>query len=92
MLSRGVVEPGQIITIYKSQTFPTTGYGVVYNLNPDLQTKIEKAFFSFDWEGSALKEEFKNSGEAKFIPITFQNHWEVVRIIDQAMGVSYECR
>lgn len=92
MLSRGVVEPGQIVTIYKSQTFPTTGYGVVYNLNPDLQAKIEKAFFSFDWEGSALKEEFKNSGEAKFIPITYQKHWEVVRTIDRAMGVSYECR
>jgi phosphonate transport system substrate-binding protein len=92
MLSRGVIKPGQIVTIYKSQTFPTTGYGVVYNLHPDLQAKIEEAFFSFDWEGSALKEEFKNSGEAKFIPITFQKHWEVVRTIDQAMGVSYECR
>lgn len=92
MLSRGVVEPGQIVTIYKSQTFPTTGYGVVYNLHPDLQAKIEKAFFSFPWEGSTLMEEFKNSGEAKFIPITFQKHWEVVRTIDRAMGVSYECR
>lgn len=92
MISRGVVEPGQIVTIYKSQTFPTTGYGLVYNLHPDLQAKIEKAFFSFDWKGSALMEEFKNSGEAKFIPITYQKHWEVVRTIDKALGVSYECR
>lgn len=92
MLSRGVVEPEQIVTIYKSQTFPTTGYGIVHNLHPDLQAKIQKAFFSFKWEGSALMEEFKNSGEAKFIPITYQKHWEVVRTIDQAMGVSYECR
>jgi len=92
MISRDVVKPEQIISIYKSQTFPTTGYGVVYNLHPDLQAKIEKAFFSFPWEGSTLMEEFKNSGEAKFIPITYQKHWGVVRTIDQAMGVSYECR
>lgn len=92
MLSRGVVKPEQLVTIYKSQTFPTTGYGVVYNLHPELQKKIQDAFFSFPWEGSALKEEFKNSGEAKFIPITYKEHWAVVRTIDKAMGVTYDCR
>jgi len=92
MISREVVKPEQIVSIYKSQTFPTTGYGVVYNLHPDLQEKVKEAFFSFPWEGSALMEEFKNSGEAKFIPITYQKFWEVVRTIDKAMGVSYECR
>ncbi|MFO7765242.1 MAG: phosphate/phosphite/phosphonate ABC transporter substrate-binding protein [Pelovirga sp.] len=92
MLSRGVVKPEQIKTIYKSQTFPTTGYGVVYNLHPELQKKIQEAFFSFPWEGSDLQEEFKNSGEAKFIPITYKEHWAVVRTIDSAMGVTYDCR
>ncbi len=92
MISRGVVKEEQIVTIYKSQTFPTTGYGVVYNLHPELQAKVKDAFFSFPWEDSTLLEEFKNSGEAKFVPITFQKHWEVVRTIDQAMGVTYECR
>lgn len=92
MISRDVVKPEQLETIYTSQTFPTTGYGVVYNLHPDLQAKIQEAFFSFPWEGSTLEEEFKNSGEAKFIPITFQEHWAVVRTIDQAMGVTYDCQ
>jgi phosphonate transport system substrate-binding protein len=92
MISREVVKPDQLVSIYKSQTFPTTGYGVVYNLHPELQQKIQEAFFSFPWGGSALEEEFKNSGEAKFIPITYEEHWAVVRTIDQAMGVSYDCR
>lgn len=92
MISRDVIQPEQIVPIYKSQTFPTTGYGVVYNLHPDLQEKVKEAFFSFPWEGSSLMEEFKNSGEAQFIPITYKKHWEVVRTIDKAMGVSYECR
>src|SRR5215510_2272685 len=31
MIARGVVKADQVKSIYKSQTFPTTGYGVVYN-------------------------------------------------------------
>ncbi|MEX2407623.1 MAG: phosphate/phosphite/phosphonate ABC transporter substrate-binding protein, partial [Rhodovibrionaceae bacterium] len=79
MLLRDVVTEDQIVSIYKSQTFPTTGYGTVYNLTPELQEKIQEAFFSFEWEGSKLIEEFEKSGEAQFIPITFKEHWEVVR-------------
>jgi len=91
MIARGVVKADQIKSIYKSQTFPTTGYGVVYNLKPDLQEKIKQAFFSFPWKGSALAEEFGKAGEAKFIPITFKKHWEVIRKIDAATNVSYDC-
>jgi phosphonate transport system substrate-binding protein len=61
MLERDVVEEDQLKVVYTSQTFPTTGYGVVYNLTPELQEKIKEAFFSFPWEGSALAEEFSPS-------------------------------
>lgn len=92
MLRRDVVTDDQIKSIYTSQTFPTTGYGIAYNLKPELQEKIKEAFFSFDWEGSSLQEEFAKSGEAKFIPITFKDHWAVIRKIDDANGVAYNCR
>jgi phosphonate transport system substrate-binding protein len=92
MFAREVVKPEQIVTLYKSQTFPTTGYGHVYNLKPELQEKIKEAFFSYPWEGSALKAEFEKSGEAQFIPITYKEHWDVVRKIDSAMNVSYDCK
>ncbi len=92
MLARGVIEPEQIVSIYTSQTFPTTGYGFAHNLQPALQERIKEAFFSFPWEGSALAAEFKESGEAKFIPITFKEHWEVIRKIDAANAVSYDCQ
>ncbi|MEX2643725.1 MAG: phosphate/phosphite/phosphonate ABC transporter substrate-binding protein [Acetobacterales bacterium] len=92
MIARDVIKPEQVKTIYKSQTFPTTGYGVVYNLKPELKEKVREAFFSFPWEGSELKKEFGKSGEDKFIPITFKEHWEVVRKIDAANDVSYNCR
>jgi phosphonate transport system substrate-binding protein len=91
MIDREVVTEDQLVTIYTSQTFPTTGYGVVYNLTPELQEKIKEAFFSFDWEGTALAEEFGRNGEDQFIPITFQEDWAVIRQIDEANGVSYTC-
>ena len=90
MISRDVVQSEQIKSIYKSQTFPTTGYGVAYNLKPELQDKIKEAFFTFNWEGSKLKQEFKN--EDQFLPITFKEHWNVIRKIDTANGVSYSCK
>lgn len=92
MISRGVIQADQVVSIYRSQTFPTTGFGTVYNLAPELQAKIQQAFFTFPWEGSALEEEFSKSGEAQFIPIRFQEHWAVIRKIDEANGVSYDCR
>jgi phosphonate transport system substrate-binding protein len=92
MIERGVISADQVKTIYKSQTFPTTGYGTVYNLRPELQDKIREAFFSFPWEGSALQEEFSKSGESQFIEITFKDDWAVIRQIDEATGVSYECQ
>lgn len=92
MYSRDVVKPEQIKILYTSQTFPTTGYGVVYNLTPELQQKIRDAFFSFNWDGTKLKKEFEKSGEAKFIPITFKKDWDVIRKIDAANGVSYACK
>jgi phosphonate transport system substrate-binding protein len=94
MVARGVVKPDQVVSIYKSQTFPTTAYGYVYNLKPALVEKIKEAFFQFPFEGSALAAEFKSTEppQEKFLPISYQKQWEVVRQVDQALGVSYACK
>lgn len=91
MIERDVVSEDQLVSIYKSQTFPTTGYGTVYNLKPELQEKIRNAFFSFEWEGTSLQEEFEKNGEGQFLEMTYQEFWEVIRKIDAANGVSYAC-
>ena len=90
MFERKVVDKAKIRTIYKSETFPTTGYGLAYNLDPALAAKIKEAFFTFPWEGSALKAEFKT--EDRFVPITYQKDWSVIRKIDAATGVKYSCK
>jgi phosphonate transport system substrate-binding protein len=90
MFERKVVDRAKIRSIYKSETFPTTGYGHAHNLDPALVEKIKQAFFTFPWEGSALKAEFKN--QDSFIPITYQKDWSVIRKIDAATGVKYTCK
>jgi phosphonate transport system substrate-binding protein len=92
MVDRKVVDPAKIRTIYKSQTFPTTGFGHAHNLDPALSAKVRQAFFTFKWEGSALKKEFEKSGEGKFISIVHKFDWDVIRKIDAANGIKYTCK
>jgi phosphonate transport system substrate-binding protein len=69
MFERNVVDKAKICTIYKSETFPTTGYGVAHNLDPALQAKIKEA--SLPSLGRLIAQaEFK--GQDKFVPITYK--------------------
>jgi len=90
MFERKVVDRAKIRSIYKSETFPTTGYGYAYNLDPALVAKIREAFFTFPWEGSALKAEFKE--QDRFVPISYKKDWSIIRKIDAANGVKYTCK
>jgi len=90
MVERKVVDPAKIRSIYKSETFPATGYGYAHNLDPKLVDKVKEAFFTFPWEGSALKAEFKE--QDRFVPITYKKDWSVIRKIDAATGVEYTCK
>ncbi|MCG6891297.1 MAG: phosphate/phosphite/phosphonate ABC transporter substrate-binding protein [Gammaproteobacteria bacterium] len=90
MIDRKVIDPASIVSIYKSATFPTTGYGHAYNLHPEVAAKIKQAFFTFDWEGSDLQKEFKKEG--RFVAINHKSDWNVIRKIDAANGVSYDCK
>lgn len=91
MLAREVVRAEQYVSLYQSDSFPTTGYGVAHDLHPELAAKIRGAFFSFDWEGTALQAEFRDAGMEQFLPITYQEHWAVVRTIDEATNTVYNC-
>ncbi|MEM6825619.1 MAG: phosphate/phosphite/phosphonate ABC transporter substrate-binding protein, partial [Pseudomonadota bacterium] len=56
MVARGVISPDQFEVLFTSQTFPSIAYGTAHNLAPELQSAVQDAFFSFDWEGTALQE------------------------------------
>lgn len=93
MVARGVVDGEAFTTIYKSQTFPTSGYGHLNTLKPELAEKIKEAFFTFDWTGTKLLAEFENAEppQQKFSPVSFKQDWAVLRAIDAELGVVPEC-
>ena len=88
MINKGQLKRSDVRIIWESKAFPTTSYGYVYNLHPDLQKKIREAFLTFDWTGTALKKEFGKQSD-RFIPITFKSHWRDVRTIQEQNGVTY---
>ncbi|WP_416669460.1 phosphate/phosphite/phosphonate ABC transporter substrate-binding protein [Egbenema bharatensis] len=83
MCERGAADCDQIRTVYQSETFPTTAYGHVHNLDPELAERVREAFFTFDWTGTGLEEEFGQQGESQFIEITYQERWEIIRNIQE---------
>jgi phosphonate transport system substrate-binding protein len=94
MIARGALKAEQVKTIFASESFPSTAYGTVHNLKPELAKKVEEAFFTFPWEGSALWNEFRNNDPPvdHFLKITYKQHWQIVRDVDRAMNVSYACK
>lgn len=87
MAERDLYDPEDVKIVWESEPFPTTSYTYAHNLDPALVEKIKEAFFSFDFTGTALGEEFK--GVSKFIPISYQKDWAVIREIQKANGVQY---
>ncbi|MGQ7248621.1 phosphate/phosphite/phosphonate ABC transporter substrate-binding protein [Halomonas sp. V046] len=87
MAARGLYDEDSVRMIFESEPFPTTSYTYAHDLDPELVDKIKEAFFSFDFAGTALGEEFE--GVEKFIPITYQEQWKVIRTIQASNGVSY---
>lgn len=82
MVDRNVLSMDELGIIYTSQTFPSTAYGAVYDLNPELFEQVRDAFLTFDWEGTSLTEEFDDSD--KFVAIDYADDWDVLRRIAAA--------
>jgi phosphonate transport system substrate-binding protein len=87
MAERGLYDPESVRIVWESDRFPTTSYTMAHDLTPELKAKIEEAFFTYDFAGTALGEEFQ--GVSKFIPITYKDQWSVIRQIQEANGVQY---
>jgi len=69
----------------------TTGYGYAYNLNPALAAKVREAFLTYNFANDTkMQQEFP--GQDRFIPIDYKKDWDIVRQIDAATGVKYDCK
>ncbi|WP_420413898.1 phosphate/phosphite/phosphonate ABC transporter substrate-binding protein [Roseibium sp.] len=87
MAARGLYDTKDVRLVWESDPFPTTSYTLAHDLDPELAQNIKDAFFSFDFAGTALGEEFE--GVSRFIPITYKKQWAVIRQIQASNGVEY---
>lgn len=89
MAKRGAVDLAKLRTVYRSETFPTTAYGIAHDLEPSLARRIRGAFFSFDWKGTRLLQEFGATEGQRFVPVVYLKDWEPILRIDRALGIDY---
>jgi phosphonate transport system substrate-binding protein len=81
-VDRGDVALEDFDFIYVSDSFPSTAYGYVYDLHPDIAAKVREAYLTFDWTGTELINTFNDVNT--FIEISYQDDWEVLRKIAAA--------
>jgi phosphonate transport system substrate-binding protein len=94
MLSRAVatgdVQPNQYRSIFKSESFPTAGFGYVCTLKPELAAKVREALSSFQWQGTGVEREFTSAKYNKLVSVSYKDDWGIVRRIDDAIGSAHK--
>lgn len=83
---RGTVKAADFRVIYKSPVFPTSSFAHAHDLKPELAKKLRECFFSFRFTPEMQKE---FNGDDRFLPITYQKDWAVVREVAEKSGTPY---
>ncbi len=86
MITRGTIKQADIRVIYKSPVFPTSSFAHTHDLKPELAEKLKTCFFSFRFSPEMQKE---FNGDDRFLPISYQKDWAVVRDVAEKSGTPY---
>lgn len=86
MATRGTIKAADYRIIYKSPVFPTSSFAHAHDLKPELAAKLKDCFYSFRFP-EAMQKEF--NGDDRFLPITYQKEWAVVREVAEKSGTPY---
>ena len=86
MVDRGSVRQDDFRIIYTSPLFPTSSFAHAHDLKPDLLKKLKECFFSFRFTPDMIKE---FTGNDRFFPINYKEHWAVVRDIAEKTGTPF---
>jgi phosphonate transport system substrate-binding protein len=86
MAVRGTIKMADFRIIYKSPVFPTSSFAHAHDLKPELAAKLKDCFYSFRFT-QAMQKEF--NGDDRFLPITYQKDWAVVRDVAEKSGTPY---
>jgi phosphonate transport system substrate-binding protein len=89
-VSAGEIQPNQFRSIFKSESFPTAGFGYSHALKPELAQKVRDALSTFAWKGTGVEREFASAQYNKLIPVSYKDDWALVRRIDDAIGSAHK--
>ena len=87
-VAAGKISQGQFRSIYKSESFPSAGFGYSHKLKPELAEKIRTAILGFNFAGTSVEKHFP--GRVKFIPVNFKEDWALIRQFDNSTGTKHE--
>jgi phosphonate transport system substrate-binding protein len=86
MIERGQVKADDFRIIYRSQTFPTSSFAYAHDLEPKLRDTMLKCFYDFRFTPEMQK---AFDGADRFFPITYKEHWAVVRQVAEGSGEKF---
>jgi len=72
--------------VWASAPFPSGPVAYRYNLKPEIQDGIERAYLESDFSGTAYQE---RTGYNKFVPVDYRTVWKDIMIIQRYNGVEY---
>jgi phosphonate transport system substrate-binding protein len=86
MATRGTIKASDYRILYRSAIFPTSSFAHAHDLKPELAAKVKDCFYSFRFTPEMTKE---FNGDDRFLPITYQRNWAVVRDVAEKSGTPY---
>jgi len=84
----GQLDPEQVKCIWASEPFPTTAFSYRNNLHPDIQEGVRAAFLDYDYQDTAIAEEFE--GRGTWVEIDYATVWDIILQIQESLEVEYE--
>ncbi|MDR3213701.1 MAG: phosphate/phosphite/phosphonate ABC transporter substrate-binding protein [Azoarcus sp.] len=87
VVNAGDAKADDFRTIWRSSQFPTSSFGYVYNLKPELAQKIRAAFFEYRFTPKMINAFGKTD---RFSPATYIRDYKLARMIAVAGGEKFD--
>ena len=86
MVARGQIKEDDFRIIWKSEKFPTSSFAYAHDLEPKFRDQMLKCFYDYRFNAEMQK---AFDGADRFVPITYQKDWAVVRQVAESGGESF---
>lgn len=86
MVNRGTVKDSEFRIVWRSVPFPTSSFAYAHDLEPKLRDTMLKCFYDYRFAADMQK---AFDGADRFVPVTYQKEWAVVREVAAGSGESF---